>query len=47
MYTYKMYVRNNGAVLWFCSNKCRKSMLELRRNPKKLKWTLKYEGGKK
>lgn len=41
-----MYVRNDGSILWFCSNKCRKSMLKLRRDPKKLKWTKSYMGGK-
>jgi large subunit ribosomal protein L24e len=40
-----MYVRNNGAVLWFCSDKCRKNMLELRRDPRRLKWTSKYRKG--
>ena len=39
-----MYVKNNGTVLWFCSSKCRKSMMELRRNPKRLKWTSRYSG---
>lgn len=34
-----MYVRNDGAVLLFCSSKCRKSSLKLRRDPRKLKWT--------
>jgi len=37
-----MYVKNDGSILWFCSSKCRKNYLKLRRNPKKLKWTLKY-----
>jgi large subunit ribosomal protein L24e len=40
-----MFVRNAGTVLWFCSSKCRKNMLSLRRNPKKLKWTEKHRGG--
>nr|8HKU_L24E Chain L24E, 50S ribosomal protein L24e [Sulfolobus acidocaldarius DSM 639]8HKV_L24E Chain L24E, 50S ribosomal protein L24e [Sulfolobus acidocaldarius DSM 639]8HKY_L24E Chain L24E, 50S ribosomal protein L24e [Sulfolobus acidocaldarius DSM 639]8HKZ_L24E Chain L24E, 50S ribosomal protein L24e [Sulfolobus acidocaldarius DSM 639]8HL1_L24E Chain L24E, 50S ribosomal protein L24e [Sulfolobus acidocaldarius DSM 639]8HL2_L24E Chain L24E, 50S ribosomal protein L24e [Sulfolobus acidocaldarius DSM 639] len=37
-----MYVRNDGSLLWFCSSKCRKSMLKLHRDPKKLKWTKSY-----
>ncbi|QIW23115.1 50S ribosomal protein L24e [Sulfolobus sp. S-194] len=41
-----MYVRNDGTILWFCSSKCRKSMLKLHRDPKKLKWTKSYIGGK-
>ncbi len=40
-----MYVRNDGSILWFCSSKCRKNYLELRRDPRKLKWTEFY--GKK
>ncbi|MDT7872157.1 MULTISPECIES: 50S ribosomal protein L24e [unclassified Stygiolobus] len=42
-----MYVRNDGSILWFCSNKCKKSMLKLHRDPKKLKWTKAYIGGAK
>lgn len=37
-----MYVKNDGTAFWFCSSKCRKNMLELKRDPRKLKWTLKY-----
>ncbi len=36
-----MYVKNDGSVLWFCSRKCFKSYLVLRRDPRKYKWTLK------
>jgi large subunit ribosomal protein L24e len=36
------YVRNDGSMLWFCSSKCRKSMLKLKRDPRKLKWTEKH-----
>lgn len=40
-----MLVKNDGTVLWFCSAKCRKNMLELKRDPRKLKWTKKYVKG--
>lgn len=40
-----MYVKRDGSILWFCSRKCRVSMLEFHRDPRKLKWTEKY--GKK
>uniref|UniRef100_A0A7J3ZM63 Large ribosomal subunit protein eL24-related N-terminal domain-containing protein n=1 Tax=Fervidicoccus fontis TaxID=683846 RepID=A0A7J3ZM63_9CREN len=35
-----MYVKNDGSVLWFCSSKCYKNMMILKRNPRELKWTL-------
>ncbi|TRO57900.1 50S ribosomal protein L24e [[Eubacterium] cellulosolvens] len=41
------YIRNDGSILYFCSTKCRKSQLELRRDPRKLKWTEHYTGKKK
>lgn len=34
-----MYVKNDGVTLNFCSSKCRKNMIKLGRNPRKLKWT--------
>lgn len=36
-----MYVRNDGTVLRFCSSKCRKNMLELKRVSRSLKWSSK------
>ncbi|MCW4032801.1 MAG: 50S ribosomal protein L24e [Candidatus Bathyarchaeota archaeon] len=36
------YIRNDGSILYFCSTKCRKCMLELKRDPRKLKWTQFY-----
>ncbi len=40
-----MLVKNDGTVLWFCSAKCKKNMIELKRDPRKLKWTKKYVKG--
>ncbi len=40
--TGKVYVRKDGKLLYFCSGKCEKNMLKLRRNPRKLKWTKYY-----
>jgi large subunit ribosomal protein L24e len=40
-----MLVRNDGSVLYFCSSKCRKNQLNLRRDPRRLKWTKKYVKG--
>jgi large subunit ribosomal protein L24e len=36
------YIRNDGNVNFFCSSKCRKNALFLKRDRKKLKWTVAY-----
>lgn len=33
-----MYVRNDGATFWYCSTKCKKNSMKLKRDPRKLKW---------
>ncbi|MHA1302444.1 MAG: 50S ribosomal protein L24e [Candidatus Heimdallarchaeaceae archaeon] len=38
-----LYVQRTGNVLHFCSNKCKRSQLDFKRDPKKLKYTKKYE----
>ena len=40
-----MLAKNDGTVLWFCSQNVRKMHLELKRDPRKLKWTKKYVKG--
>ena len=40
-----MLAKNDGTVLWFCSSKCKKNALVLKRDPRKLKWTKKYVKG--
>ncbi|MGA7543123.1 MAG: 50S ribosomal protein L24e [Nitrososphaeraceae archaeon] len=40
-----MLVKNDGTVQWTCSNKCRKNLRILKRDPRKLKWTSKYVKG--
>ena len=37
--TGKIYVTKVGKQLNFCSSKCEKNTLHLKRNPKKFKWT--------
>ena len=32
------YVKNDGAIFWFCSSKCRKNSF-LKKDSRKLKWT--------
>ena len=36
------YVSNDGNVHFFCSSKCKKNSLELKRDKRKLKWTAAY-----
>ncbi len=37
--TGKMFIRKTGKVLYFCSSKCEKNMLKLKRNPARTRWT--------
>ncbi|MEM0286865.1 MAG: 50S ribosomal protein L24e [Nitrososphaerota archaeon] len=40
-------VKNDGSVLTYCSSKCKVNHLKLHRDPRRLKWTMKYvKGGK-
>lgn len=38
-----MFVQKDGKILHFCSSKCEKNQLKLKRKPRKLKWTKFYE----
>ena len=40
-----MYIKRDGSVFWFKDSKSRKNMLKLNRNPRRLKWTRRYEKG--
>jgi len=40
--TGKMYVFNSGKVNHFCSNKCEKNLLKLKRKPLQTRWTEAY-----
>ena len=43
-----MFVRRDGTVLWFKSSKARKNMVNLGRNPRRVKWTRHFvKGGMK
>ena len=37
--TGKMFVKKDGKILYFCSNKCEKNMLTLGRKARTTKWT--------
>lgn len=41
--TGSIYIRRDGRILRFCSSKCRKSMINLKRDPRKFKWTKTYK----
>ncbi len=40
--TGSLHVKNDGTVFYFCSSKCRKSVLSLKRDSRRLKWTKYY-----
>ena len=40
--TGKVVVLPDGSYLTFCSNKCEKNYLKMKRSPQKVKWTSKY-----
>lgn len=44
--TGKMYVRKDGIVMLFCTNKCYKNMVELKRVPRNITWTKAYAAKK-
>ena len=37
-----MYIRRDGAYIYFCSRKCRVNMLKLHRIPRNIRWTNEY-----
>jgi len=40
--TGKMFVFKSGKILHFCSSKCEKNMLKLKRKPHNVRWTKEY-----
>ncbi|MDD3159936.1 MAG: 50S ribosomal protein L24e [Candidatus ainarchaeum sp.] len=38
----KIYAKKDGTVFYFCSGKCEKNLIELKRKPVKVKWTDAY-----
>jgi large subunit ribosomal protein L24e len=37
--TGKMYVKSDGKIFYFCSNKCEKNQVKHKRKARTLKWT--------
>jgi len=40
--TGKMFVFKNAKIVYFCSSKCEKNLLKLKRKPHNVKWTKEY-----
>ena len=45
--TGKTLAKNDGNIIYYCSNKCEKNMRKLKRNPVKVKWTEAHRKSKK
>ena len=45
--TGKIYVEKSGKILYFCSMKCEKNLLKLKRKSLKTKWTRTYQKAKR
>ncbi|MBI2148009.1 50S ribosomal protein L24e [Candidatus Woesearchaeota archaeon] len=45
--TGKMFVQNDGKILYFCTMKCEKNMLKLRRKAHTTPWTKEFRREKK
>jgi len=37
-----MFVKKDGTILNFCTSKCKKAMLQYKKNPRKTRWTAIY-----
>lgn len=42
-----LYIKKDGKAFYFCSSKCEKCFLKLRRKPRSTKWTGEYQRIKK
>jgi len=42
--TGKLYIKKTGKMFYFCSSKCEKNQLKLKRKPLRLKWAKKVKG---
>lgn len=36
-----MFIKNDGKVFYFCSKKCERNMIKLKREPKDVRWVTK------
>ncbi len=40
--TGKMFVKKDGIIYYFCTSKCEKNMIDLKRVPRRTRWTKHY-----
>lgn len=40
--TGKMYIKKDGTIFHFCSSKCEKNQVKLKRVPRRVEWTERY-----
>ena len=40
--TEKIFVSKKGKAFYFCSSKCEKNLLKLKRKPRRVRWTAEY-----
>jgi large subunit ribosomal protein L24e len=40
--TGKMFVKRDGTIFYFCSSKCEKNQIKLKRVPRRTEWTERY-----
>ena len=45
--TGEMYIKADGKIFYFCSNKCEKNQISLKRKGRNLKWTETFAAEKK
>jgi len=45
--TGKIFAKKDGSISYFCTNKCEKNMIQMKRKPIKTKWTNAYNKMKK
>jgi len=43
--TGKMFVQKDGKILYFCSRKCEKNQLKLKRKPLRTRWSKRFQKG--
>lgn len=44
--TGKIYVKKDGKIFYFCSRKCEKNLLKLKRKARKVRWTKEFQENK-